>query len=162
MEILLINQSKVKLNDSVIQALVDVICHKLIKTKSLKNVKKLQRNEISLVLLSVSKMKSLNYEFRQKNFATDVLSFAPASAESLGELIFCPVVLERQSKDHKHSFNHEFLYMLIHGILHLLGYDHEKSKKEALKMFTLQDRLFSQLTESKINLKLTHVNRSRN
>lgn len=161
MQAVFVNQSKIKINETAVQSLLGVICQKLLKQKTLKNRKNLRRTEISLVFLSALKMKKINNEFRQKNYPTDVLSFASVSPESLGELIFCSVVLKRQSLQHKHSFNHEFLYMLIHGILHLLGYDHEKSKKEALNMFRLQDRLFSQLTESKINLKLSHVNRSR-
>lgn len=162
MQVVIVNQSKVKINEAVAQSLVDLICKKLLKYKPLKNRKNLARTEISLVFLSALKMKKINNQFRLKNYVTDVLSFASSSSDSLGDLLFCPVVLKRQSLQHKHSFNHEMLYMLIHGILHLLGYEHEKSKKDALKMFVLQDRLFSQLTESKINLKLFHVNRSRN
>jgi probable rRNA maturation factor len=165
MQAVIINQTKIKLNQPAVQSMLDLTKLKLSKNKTLKNLKKLNCDEISLVFISVPKMKKLNHEFRGKNYATDVLSFAPNSAdkanESVGELIFCVAVLKKQALQHKHSFDHELLYMLIHGVLHLLGYDHEKSKKAALKMFTIQDRLFSQLTDSKINLKLSHVNNRR-
>jgi probable rRNA maturation factor len=161
MQALVINQSNIQLNLKNIQITLDEVVRRLGKNKALKNSKKLKKNEISFVLISAQKMKAINYQFRGKDYATDVLSFASASPESLGELILCPSVLKKQARQNGHSLDFEILYMFIHGILHLLGYDHEKSLSEEKKMFTIQDRLFSQLTGSKINLHLTHVNRRR-
>ncbi|MBC7457400.1 MAG: rRNA maturation RNase YbeY [Bdellovibrionaceae bacterium] len=161
MQALVINQTTTKLNLKNIQMTLDKVVKRLVKNKSLKNLKKLKKDEITFVLISAPKMKAMNFQFRGKDYATDVLSFAPASPESLGELILCPSVLKKQAKQNGHSLDFEILYMFIHGILHLLGYDHEISKAEEKKMFSLQDRLFSQLTQSKINLHLTHVNRRR-
>lgn len=161
MQALVINQTTLKLNLNRIQKVLDLIVVRLRQNKSLKNSRRLQKKEITLVFISAPKMKALNFQFRQKNYATDVLSFAPSFADSIGELILCPFVLKKQAKQNDHSVDHELLYMLIHGLLHLLGYDHEKSLNEEKKMFNLQDRLFSQLTEPKINLNLTYVNRRR-
>ena len=100
-------------------------------------------------------MKSLNGQYRKKPRPTDVLSFAGADPGSFGELIFCPQVLEKQAIDNKHAYKWELAYMLVHGVLHLLGYDHEKSDKEARKMYRLQDELFEKLRKS------AHVRRNR-
>ncbi len=102
----------------------------------------LKNREITLVFLSKAKARKLNFEFRHKDYPTDVLSFQSDEPDSWGELILSPHVLKRQSKEHGLSFRDELTYMIIHGTLHLLGYDHEKDPREAKKMFSKQDRLF--------------------
>ncbi len=116
-----------------------------IKSK-LRNSKLLKSKTVTLVFLDPQKMKKINKQFRSKNKPTDVLSFAPVEEESLGEILFCLDVLKKQAKDQGHSLENEFLYMLIHGVLHLLGYDHELSMAEEKLMFKIQDQLFAQLT----------------
>ncbi len=83
----------------------------------------------------------------KKNKPTDVLSFDPIEPDDLGELVLCPSVLRKQAKEHKLKYEIELGYMVIHGVLHLLGYDHEKTEKEAKKMFRLQDLVFDALLE---------------
>jgi probable rRNA maturation factor len=114
--------------------------------------KSLPKNEefiaLTLVFLNKSKARALNKKFRKRDYATDVLSFSPeARGEGLGDLVFCPEVLVKQAKEQGHSFKKELDYMVIHGFLHLLGYDHEKSAREELKMTKLQDKLFSKFSE---------------
>jgi probable rRNA maturation factor len=60
-------------------------------------------------------------------------------------MILCPQVLTRQAREHGLTFKQELAYMLCHGVLHLLGYDHENSKKEAEVMYALQDKAFAQI-----------------
>lgn len=98
--------------------------------------------EISLVFLDPKLAKNLNKQYRNKNYPTDVLSFA-GMEPSLGELVMCPQVLAAQAQEQKHSFRQETLYMAIHGTLHLLGYDHEKNKLKAKEMFALQEEMFT-------------------
>jgi probable rRNA maturation factor len=105
------------------------------------------KSELTIVFLDPKAAKALNKTFRKKNYATDILSFQSSSSDNLGELILCPQVLKKQAKEHKISFNAELGYMLIHGVLHLLGYDHEKSKAEAKTMFKIQDQLFDSLNK---------------
>lgn len=104
-----------------------------------------EKKELTLVFLNRAEMKKINFQFRKKNKPTDVLSFESEDPTSLGELLFCLDVLKIQAKQQKHSLEQEFLYMMIHGILHLLGYDHELSKKEEKLMFRLQDQCFKKL-----------------
>lgn len=104
--------------------------------------------ELVVVIVSSRQMKKLNAEFRGKDYATDVLSFEGQEPASLGELIVCIDVLKMQAKQHGLTFKQELGYMLLHGILHLLGYDHERGVKKARQMFKLQDDVFEELCNS--------------
>ncbi len=114
-----------------------------------KNLKKqkilIKEKDLIVVFVSTSKMKNLNSQFRGKNKPTDILSFEPIEDGVLGELVLCLPVLKKQAKAHKLTLNEEIGYMLIHGILHLLGYDHETNEREAKLMFDIQDKLFDKL-----------------
>lgn len=101
--------------------------------------------EITLVFVSREKIQELNQQYRGKNRPTDILSFEGAEVGEWGELVLCGEVLDEQAIDHSLSKNQELGYMLIHGALHLLGYDHEKSALEAQEMFALQDEIFAKL-----------------
>ena len=103
--------------------------------------------ELTVVFLSSEEMRKINKQFRGYNKPTDVLSFASLEALSLGELLICDDVLKVQAKQQGHGLRAERAYMLIHGVLHLLGYDHELSKKEEKLMFSIQDRCFAELKQ---------------
>jgi probable rRNA maturation factor len=147
MEAQVVNQSKNLTHAKKIQKHLDAVIRGLSKVK-VRNQKLLKSKAITLVFLDSAQMKKINKQFRGKNKPTDVLSFASIEPGSLGELLFCLDVLKKQAKQQEHSLEHEFLYMLIHGVLHLLGYDHELSAKEEKLMFRIQDTLFEQLTVS--------------
>ena len=101
--------------------------------------------DLTIVFLKPSEAKKINFKFRKKNYPTDVLSFEGEFEGSLGELVLCPKVIEKQSKEHMLSIRQELGYLLLHGILHLLGFDHEKNKQDAIKMFAIQDEIFEKL-----------------
>ena len=102
--------------------------------------------ELVLVFVDEQGIRDLNLEFRNKDKPTDVLSFAPVEESCLGELIFCSQVITENAKDHKLSFEAELGYMCLHGILHLLGYEHETNEEEAKEMFRIQDSVFEKLS----------------
>lgn len=106
-----------------------------------------ENKELSLVFLKEMDAKQLNWNFRQKDYATDVLSFETDDPESLGELIMCPMILLKQAHEHKMEFAEEVSYMVLHGIMHLLGFDHEKDEAEGKRMLALQDQIFEKLWE---------------
>jgi len=101
---------------------------------------------ISLAFVDAEEIKKLNKKFRKKNKPTDVLSFSaeggPASGWNLdnknylGEIVICPEIVKENAKKYpstgseRAAFKQEMLKVFVHGILHLCGYDHEKSKKE--------------------------------
>jgi probable rRNA maturation factor len=65
--------------------------------------------------------------------------------EGLGDLVFCVPILKRQALEHGISFHDELVYLVIHGFLHLLGYDHETSLADEKHMMKLQDDLFERI-----------------
>ena len=107
--------------------------------------RRFRQKTLVIAFVSESEMKHLNSTFRGKNRLTDVLSFESDEPEVLGELAICPQVISAQAKEHGLKVREEMGYMILHGFLHLLGFDHEKSEKEAKKMFSLQDAVFETL-----------------
>ena len=111
----------------------------------------LTKKDIELVVVNNEEMRLLNKEHRNIDKATDVLSF-PMDFDfpnmPLGSIVVSTDFVEEKSKEYGHTFNEEFSLLFIHGILHLLGYDHEvdngehRSKEEELiKEFNLPDSL---------------------
>jgi probable rRNA maturation factor len=96
--------------------------------------------DLSVAFVEEREIKKLNKKYRKKNKPTDVLSFAGSRElkEGLGEVVIC---LE-QVKKSKNDFKKELTLVLIHGILHLLGYDHDKSEKAARIMEQKQEKYF--------------------
>ena len=101
--------------------------------------------ELTIVFLDRGAARRLNRDHRGRDYATDVLSFE-GDGPFLGELIICPSVVKRQAVEHDLSFRAELAYMILHGLLHLLGFDHERNAKQARRMFALQDGIFEELS----------------
>ncbi len=107
----------------------------------------ISRREITLAFVEASHIKKLNQDFRSKTKVTDILSFSGFTKVELGELVICGEVVDTQAADHKLSRREELGYLLIHGVLHLLGYEHEKGGQAEKEMFELQDALFEVLRD---------------
>ncbi|MDH5459090.1 MAG: rRNA maturation RNase YbeY [Nitrospinota bacterium] len=94
--------------------------------------------ELSLLLTDDVEIQELNRTYRDLDKATDVLSF-PQDEDAvnetgdtlLGDVVISVETAARQAEEHHLSFNEELILLTIHGILHLLGYDHERSPQEA-------------------------------
>lgn len=107
--------------------------------------------ELSVSFLDNEQIKELNNQYRGKDCATDVLSFPMFDdiAEVNGELTPVPlgdvvISLERaylQGHHLGHSFYHEVAFLTVHSVLHLLGYDHEKSKEDEKDMIRRQKEI---------------------
>lgn len=104
------------------------------------------------VLLSISgvgerEMTRLNFKHRRLRVPTDVLSFeqkgarAPRGVRFLGDLVLCLPVVRAQAKEHGHGVRAELAVLVTHGVLHLLGFDHERSTRAAKKMGDLELRI---------------------
>jgi rRNA maturation RNase YbeY len=111
--------------------------------------------DISIV--GSSRMRSLNDRYRKKNYATDILSFeAPDFFRAqgyLGELVICSSVLQRQAKEQGHSPLVELDVLLVHGFLHLLGFDHEGGPKDAKEMALWERKLLSKIRKIESSLR---------
>lgn len=110
--------------------------------------------EVSLVFVNDSYIHDLNLQYREIDSPTDVLSFSMLEGESLqgeeeDEVLLGDVVISlqtawRQAEEYGHSFRREVTYLAIHGVLHLLGYDHLRE----------EDRRIMRKKEEEILLKL--------
>lgn len=125
--------------------LKDALPHILKEFKKEKLYLSLSKKQISLVFVSSQKMKALNWQYRKKNKTTDILSFPSDLGESCGELIFDYNLVKKQAVENGHAIKQELLYLFIHGLLHLLGLDHEKSLQEEKRMYKIQDSIFANL-----------------
>ena len=114
-------------------------------------------HEISILFVEDSGIQSLNNQFRGIDKPTDVLSFpqlvegepeAPG-AMMLGDVAISLETAHRQSEDHGLSLDEELSLLLIHGILHLLGYDHEISPQEEERMRAKTRELFTMIYPEK-------------
>ena len=107
---------------------------------------------MSVILIDDEKMHELNKTYRGVDRTTDVLSFALEDNNSielpireLGEVYVSIPKMKEQAREFNHSEKRELAFLVCHGLLHLLGYDHTKSKEEEEKQFGLQDKVLSDL-----------------
>jgi len=111
--------------------------------------------EVEVVLAAAATVRDLNRLYRGRDEPTDVLSFAahegdafvdsPEAEASLGEVIVCLPVAESQAEAGGHAIAGEVAHLLTHGLLHLIGYDHETDEAESQRMKTREDELLATL-----------------
>jgi len=104
--------------------------------------------EVSILVVGDRAMRSLNRRYRGKDRTTDVLSFPlregkfpPVQRDLLGDIVLCIPVAVRQARAAGETLFQEVDRLLVHGLLHLLGYDHERGGREARRMEARERRL---------------------
>jgi rRNA maturation RNase YbeY len=112
-------------------------------------------SELSVTFVGDRRMRRLNCRYRRKDRTTDVLAFAARDArmphtlhlapESLGDVVIAAPTAARQARKGNRSFDEEVAALLVHGILHLCGYDHERSQTEARRMNRREKMILKQL-----------------
>ena len=114
-------------------------------------LRSLRRRRVALGLRIVGRAEStsLNYRFRRRRHPTNVLSFpfeAPPGVRSdlLGDLVICAPVVRHEARLQHKIVNAHWAHMVIHGILHLRGYDHQK-RQDAVVMEKMEIRLLKEL-----------------
>lgn len=114
---------------------------------------------ISMTLCGKTKIRRLNQEYRQKDYATDVLSFPiydnlrpdkivrekNLPQVELGDLVICKEIAKKQSKEFGITYEQEVIHLAVHGFLHLLGFDHEISAKEEKIMESYESELVNKI-----------------
>lgn len=105
--------------------------------------------EMTIRIATSDESRQLNHEYRGKDKPTNVLSFpfeAPPGIELplLGDLIICPDVVLQESIEQEKTFHEHFAHMVVHGCLHLLGFDHI-NEQDALEMETLEKEILADL-----------------
>ena len=111
--------------------------------------------EVEVVLADEATIQDLNRLYRGRDEPADVLSFAAMGGEaflsapdeppSLGEVVICLPLAQSQAEAGGHAVKGELAHLLTHGLLHLLGYDHEESDAESQRMKTREDELLAAL-----------------
>lgn len=122
------------------------------------NVKTIaQRGSLTLMLVGNKKIRALNKQWREKDYATDVLSFPlifdqsgaeffPTLAEEeleLGEIVISMEKAEEQARELGHSLDRELAFLFVHGTLHILGFDH-MTKAQEKDMFSRQTSILNE------------------
>ncbi len=98
-----------------------------------------KQSELSIDLVADGRMRRLNRQYRKKDRTTDVLAFAMRESASpvsalLGDVVISVPTAQRQAKEGGRALSEELAWLLVHGVLHLCGYDHERSDAEARRM----------------------------
>lgn len=148
METMIINQqNKINYGKDLQQVIVNV-CNTVAKVGRLP-----KSSEVSIMIVDNSYIQELNFIYRQQNHPTDVLSFAmnelsdeepeydsSMEVNILGDIVISLEQAVLQSQDYGHSLERELGYLVAHGMLHLLGYDHEL-EEEAQVMRALEEKI---------------------
>ena len=100
------------------------------------------RGVVSVAIVSDERVRELNRTYRRKDYATDVLSFPnpqslipnPLSFPFLGDIVIARGVASRQAREARHSEQTELRVLALHGLLHLLGYDHDRDNGQMMRL----------------------------
>lgn len=100
---------------------------------------------VSIILYNDQQIQELNKVYRNINQPTDVLTFIDEEDDSyLGDVFINVDALERQAKEYGHTLKREFSFLVTHGLLHLLGFDHQ-TKSEEERMFGFQEEILNEI-----------------
>ena len=108
--------------------------------------------EVSVTFVDNERIRELNRDYRSIDRATDVLSFplfdddfGDGEACALGDIVLSLEKADAQAKEYGHSFERETAFLVVHSMLHLLGYDHETSEEDEKEMFFRQEEIMKLL-----------------
>ena len=132
--------------------------------KSLNYIKETEKDdffEISVSIVNDEEIQKINWNYRKKDKPTDVLSFSQIEGEDfpkikdepliLGDILISYETCKRQSIEYEHSFYEELLRLVVHGLFHLLGYDHERSLEDEKIMQEKEQKLIEYIKKQGIN-----------
>jgi probable rRNA maturation factor len=111
--------------------------------------------ELSVALVGNTEIQRLNAQYRKKDYPTDVLSFPVEDRLLMGEQLLGDVIISvpkarQQAKERQRTLDEEMLTLLIHGVVHLLGYDHERSVKDERIMTRLEKKIYRALCDQAV------------
>lgn len=148
MEIMIINQQNIVNYNKEMQHLITNVVNNTAKLGRLP-----KNTEVSILIVDNSYIQELNFIYRSQNKPTDVLSFSMNETNDnepnydevgevnlLGDIIISLEQAQVQSKEYGHSLERELGFLVAHGMLHLLGYDHE-TEEERMVMHSLEEKV---------------------
>ncbi|HOE56600.1 MAG TPA: rRNA maturation RNase YbeY [Bacillota bacterium] len=157
MSVLIDNRQENIIVDEALEALVEQVIKKVLDYEGCE-----EEYEVSISFVDDEEMRSLNMKYRGIDKETDVLSFPmaeffePGIEEGdedseyveeevvLGDIVISMKRVLEQSKEYGHSFNRELAFLLVHGMMHLLGYNHENEAAEG-EMFDIQEEILKEM-----------------
>ena len=113
---------------------------------AVEHVAALDASEVSISFVGEDEIRGLNRDYRGIDAVTDVLSFPVGdglnigAGRPLGDVVICMDVARGQAQEYGHSINRELAFLVVHGMLHLLGYDHGDAEAEA-EMCRVQEEI---------------------
>lgn len=111
------------------------------------NIMDTKDKSINVILVDNQQIRNMNMQYRHKDYATDVLTFPDGYLNQLGDVIVSIEKCQEQAMDYAHSFERELGFLVVHGYLHTLGYDHQTPDEEE-EMIKLQKQI---LNKAKLN-----------
>ena len=155
-----INLSIENVRPKVSEEMLKKLARLILKEIKLEQLPLAQKCELGISITDDPSIKSLNKKYRGKNKPTDVLSFSMieddhglVASPALGDVVISLPTAIKQAKEYDVNLYQEVLRLLIHGILHLCGFDHENvSKREADKMRSTEDSIYEKLVLKAQNL----------
>lgn len=143
------NKTNIKINKQSLQNLVDFIYKKLYLSEEV---------DLNISFVNIKEMEKLHFKWLNLPGPTDVLSF-PMDELSvgdktgiLGDIVLCPEIIQLQATKAGHQFKKEKNLLIIHGLLHLLGYDHYLPEEKVV-MFSIQNSILNQYMQSEYKRK---------
>lgn len=122
------------------------------RAEKILNILGVKNAELSILITGDEEIRELNRTYRGKDRPTDVLSFPDGDVVEgrfiLGDIVISLETAQRQAKELGHSLEEEVERLLTHGVIHLLGYDHELGGEEELKFRSLEERVHAELRGS--------------
>ena len=138
-------------NDVIKSKIIEIFNTAVEFTKTNKNI------SANIIVVGREKIRQMNKEFRGVDRVTDVLSFPLYEREEIknlssdneefidiGDIVICKSKANSQAKEYGHCFEREFCFLALHGLLHILGYDHIEKSDEKI-MFALQDKILKKV-----------------
>jgi probable rRNA maturation factor len=101
--------------------------------------------ELSIVLLDDDDIQQLNRDYLSRDYPTNVLSFPMGEGSLLGDVVISTETAQREARESGITLDEELGVLLVHGILHLLGYDHEGLPEEAVRMESKEQEVLIRL-----------------
>ena len=140
MEILIQNKTQRKVEENIVVDIAEKVIRAELGDKN--------PGVLNILLTGDSEIKSINREFRNKDESTDVLSFQYGlEEETIGDIVISLDRISEQAAEFDNSFEEELYYILIHGVLHVLGYTHEGYDDGGEEIFDLQKGYFTRFVK---------------
>jgi probable rRNA maturation factor len=139
-------ENKIDLTDRDIEKIVE-------KTLNITKKDSSEDYEVSVIFVSRDEIRQFNRDYRNIDRATDVISFSFSEGEGaqfaglmLGDIVVCPEIVEKHSEDYGTAVCDEMTFVIVHGVLHLLGFDHIK-KNDREKMREMEQIVMKELID---------------